>query len=94
MNTTVVRLLNAYEDLIVRCDGPEGVRADGTNICTMGARGLHDEVAREYLAGHWGEKCAEYDCDCPCCVAWQLFEELGHVAYDEEVYKIVEREYD
>lgn len=30
-------LFNALEDLTLRCDGAEGVRADGSNICTLAA---------------------------------------------------------
>ena len=37
------RLVEALRDLMTRCDGPEGVRADGSNIQTMQASAvLHD----------------------------------------------------
>lgn len=31
------RLRAALRDLTTRCDGAEGVRADGSNICTLAA---------------------------------------------------------
>ena len=33
-------LLEALEELVARCDGEEGVRADGTNIHTMRAHAI------------------------------------------------------
>lgn len=46
----VERLRKALRDLVDRCDGPEGVRADGSNIPTMDAHaalGDFDEVTSE-----------------------------------------------
>lgn len=38
------RLVDALRDLMLRCDGAEGVRADGSNIQTMQAHALLDEI--------------------------------------------------
>ncbi len=37
---TVADLLAALIDLTLRCDGPEGVRADGSNIQTIRAHAV------------------------------------------------------
>ena len=38
------RLVQALKDLALRCDGEEGVRADGSNIQTMAAWGVLREL--------------------------------------------------
>lgn len=50
----IVRTANAYPQLVealrelaYRCDGEEGVRADGSNIQTMRAHGLLRELGEE-----------------------------------------------
>jgi hypothetical protein len=37
-------LLESLADLVTRCDGPEGVRADGSNLQTMAAHAVLDEI--------------------------------------------------
>jgi hypothetical protein len=41
------RLVEALHDLVLRCDGDEGVRADGSNIQTMGAHALLRSLGEE-----------------------------------------------
>jgi hypothetical protein len=38
-------LRTALRDLVNRCDGAEGVRADGSNICTIGAHAALGDFA-------------------------------------------------
>ena len=40
-------LWDALRDLVDRCDGPEGVRADGTNIDTLRAHAALGDQRRE-----------------------------------------------
>lgn len=30
----------------------------------------------EAITGYWGEKCKDFDKDCPCCQAWFEYEKL------------------
>ena len=39
------RLRKALRDLVDRCDGPEGVRADGSNISTLDAHGALGDLS-------------------------------------------------
>lgn len=41
------RLLAALNELVTRCDGAEGVRADGSNIQTIAAHALLRELGEE-----------------------------------------------
>lgn len=54
-------LLDALRDLVARCDGAEGVRADGSNIQTMQA---HSVLTR--LSNAFGEG-PRYEHDCATC---------------------------
>ena len=41
------KLVEALRELMLRCDGAEGVRADGSNIQTHNAHGLLRELGEE-----------------------------------------------
>jgi len=41
-------LLAALEELVLRCDGEEGVRADGSNIQTMRAHAILEKIGGEH----------------------------------------------
>ena len=44
--TRAAVLYDALRDLVNRCDGPEGVRADGSNICTANAHAALGDFAK------------------------------------------------
>jgi len=31
---------------------------------------------KEKIKEDWGEKCPDYEPECPCCRAWKMFEKL------------------
>ena len=41
-------LVAALEELVLRCDGEEGVRADGSNIQTMRAHAILEKIGGEH----------------------------------------------
>lgn len=37
---------------------------------------------KEAILAHWGEKCAEYEPQCHCCIAWLQYEAANHALND------------
>lgn len=30
----------------------------------------------ESIKSYWGDRCEDFDADCPCCKAWQVFDKM------------------
>lgn len=41
------------------------------------------DAVHGYLHMYWGERCADYDPDCPCCQRWDLFDKLIENPFDK-----------
>jgi len=42
-----------------------------------------DDRARDMLTEHFGERCEDFDADCPCCQRWAAYDTLVENPFDE-----------
>ncbi len=46
----------------------------------MSSRFMNNVPSAEEITAKWGEKCAEFDADCPCCQIWAMHDEIEDLA--------------
>ena len=51
---------------------------------------LPAETITEAITAHWGERCPDFEPDCPCCKAWAQYDHL--LGATERAAKIAEDE--
>ena len=34
------------------------------------------KLIEEAMEGYWGKRCPDYEQDCPCCEAWDEYDEM------------------
>jgi hypothetical protein len=51
------------------------------------AKACEAEDAEEAMIQYWGEKCPDYDRQCPTCKAWKEFEASGEIVKSYKEFK-------
>ena len=44
-----------------------------------------DDPIAEAITEHWGERCPDFDADCPCCKAWIRYDVLMGIAVCSQI---------
>jgi hypothetical protein len=51
------------------------------------AKACEADDAEEAMTTYWGEKCPDYNSQCPTCLAWKEFESSGEIVKSYKEFK-------